>query len=317
MKNIWFERPMIAGYKHYLEGFKAIGAEGNTPETSLKDIDEADAIVAGLFDYNAELMDKAPNLKVIARVGIGVNNVNIIEASKRGIAVVNVPDGPTIATAEQTLALILAVAKNIKQSETRLRAGESKIYARHTSFELYKKTLGLVGFGRIARRVAQTARALDMQVLTFDPFLPHDLDEEYGVHFCKDLMELLGASDIVSIHPPLNDATYKFMNKETFAQMKAGSIFINAGRGGLVDEAALIDALESGQLFGAGLDVTDPEPASTNNPLLHRDNVVVTPHVSSATPEGKARNFEGALVQAIQVLKGERPKFLVNPDVWK
>jgi len=316
MKTVWFERPMLEGYKQQVEGFRLLGAEGQTPQNVLGDISQANAIVAGLISFDAALMDSCPDLKIIARSGIGYNNVDVAAASKRSILVTNVPDGPSVPTAEQTFMLILAVAKNVKQSEMRLRNAEGNYYARHNSMELKGKTLGLVGFGRIAKLVAKMARAFGMQVLTLDPFVSAELAHEHGVRLMNDLTELLASADIVSIHPPLNDDTYKFMNKERFAQMKAGSIFINAGRGPLVDEAALIESLETGHLFGAGLDVTDPEPAFPDNPLLAMDNVVLTPHVSSATPEGKVRLFEGALFQAIQVLKGEKPAHLVNPEAW-
>ena len=316
MNKIWFEQTMLAGYDNHLIDFECLGAEGVQKDTPLADIADANAIIAGSLEYNAELMDQAPQLKVIARKGIGVNSVDIAAATERNIAVVNAPDAPTVPTIEQSMMLLLATAKNLKQSHTRLRAGEKNLYARHTSMELNGKTLGLVGFGRIAKGVARASQALGMTVLSFDPFVSQDLAKEHNVKMCSSLEELLASADVVSIHPPLNDGTYQFMKQTTFALMKQGSIFINAGRGGLVDEAALIAALESGHLFGAGLDVTDPEPPSIDNPLLAMDNVIITPHIASATPEGKRRNFEGALFQAIQVLKGEKPPHLVNPEVW-
>ena len=262
-------------------------------------------------------MDRAPNLKVIARTGIGVDTVNLEAASARGIAVVNTPDAPSVPTAEQTMMLLLAVAKHLKQSESRLRAGEGDFHSRHNALELSGKTLGLAGFGRIARLVAKMAQGFDMTVIAFDPFVSSEVAEARAVTLVGNLDELLEQADILSIHTPLLPETRQMMNAETFGKMKRGSIFVNAGRGGLVDEAALVAALESGHLFGAGLDVTDPEPALLDNPLLKRENVVVTPHVASATPEGKTRMFVGAVSQAVQVLQGERPPNLVNPEMWE
>ena len=291
-------------------------AVSGTPNEPLQGIAEANAIIAGGFIYDAAVMDSAPNLKVIARKGIGVDTVDIAAATERGIAVVNTPDAPSVPTAEQTMMLLLAVAKHLKQSELRLRAGETDFHARHNAVELSGKTLGLAGFGRIARLVAKMAQGFDMTVLAFDPYVPAEVAGTANVQLVPTFDELLTRADLLSLHTPLLPETRQMMNAETFAKMKPGSIFVNAGRGGLVDEAALTNALESGHLFGAGLDVTDPEPALSDNPLLQMENVVVTPHVASATPEGKTRMFVGALSQAVQVLKGERPTNLVNPEVW-
>ena len=318
MYKLWSERGLPEDFVALLEGIaQELPAASSTPNDSLSNISDADGIIAGGFTYDAALMDKAPKLKVIARTGIGVDSVDIPEATARGIAVVNVPDGPTKSTAEHTIMLMLAVAKNLKQSEARLRAGEKDLYQRNVAIELDGKTLGLAGFGRIARRVARAGRGLGMNVLSYDPYVHSDVAKEAGVIMLDSFDELLGSSDVLSIHTPLLKETKKMMNRETFGRMKKGSIFINAARGGLVDEAALLEALESEQLFGAGLDVTDPEPPLLDNPLLTKHNVIVTPHVASGTTEGRAANFEGAIRQALDVLQGERPINLVNPEVWQ
>ncbi len=316
MKKIWFERERLAGHDSLFAGVaEAIGP--GTEAEPLRGIEAADGVVAGGVRYTAETMDRAPNLKVIARTGIGVDTVDIAAATARGVAVVNTPDAPSVPTAEQTFMLLLAVAKHLKQSELRLRGGERDFHARHHALELARKTLGLAGFGRIARLVARMAQGFAMEVVTFDPYVPAEVMQRAGVGRVQSFDELLARADVLSLHTPLLPETRHLMNTATFATMKRGSIFINAGRGGLVDEAALLKALKSGHLFGAGLDVTDPEPAELDNPLLHLENVVVTPHVASATPEGKTRMFVGALEQVVQVLQGERPAHLVNPEVWK
>ena len=316
MHKIWFERERMAGHDDVFAGVAEPVGPGTEAEP-LRGIETADGIIAGGLLYSAEVMDRAPHLKVIARTGIGVDTVDIAAATKRGVAVVNTPDAPSVPTAEQTMMLLLAVAKHLKQSELRLRTGERNFHARHNALELAGKTLGLAGFGRIARLVARMAQGFAMKVVTFDPYVPAEVAEQMGVERVQSFDELLSRADVVSLHTPLLPETRRLMNAAAFAKMKRGSIFINAGRGGLVDEAALLDAVKSGHLFGAGLDVTDPEPAQPDNPLLHLENVVVTPHVASATPEGKTRMFVGALQQVVQVLKGERPPHLVNPEVWR
>jgi phosphoglycerate dehydrogenase-like enzyme len=260
-------------------------------------------------------MDRAPDLRVIARTGIGYERIDLAEATRRGIAVCNTPDAPTISTAEHAAALMLTVAKSVKGSEARLRKGEPDLYVRHEAIELNGKLLGLVGFGRIARHLATIAAAVGMRLTAYDPFLPDAAFPE-GVARAGSLEDLLGAADVVSVHVPLTDESRRMFDAERFRQMKPGAVFVNTARGGLVDGDALLAALDSGQLFGAGLDVTEPEPLLPGHPLLGRDDVVVTPHVASATAEGKVRIFRTAFEQVLQALSGRRPDHLVNPEAW-
>ncbi len=316
MNTLWLERPFMEQFRHLLTDDITLSGPA-TAGPPLATLAEAQGVIASSLSYDAALMDLAPKLKVISRTGIGYDNVDVDAATARGIAVCNTPDGPTISTAEHSLMLMLAVAKRLNESQQRLRAGEGVIYASHDGFELYGQTLGLVGFGRIARRVATAAQALGMSVLAYDPWVMTEQMTTAKVQPCTSLEQLLSAADVVSLHLPLTDETRELMNAERFAQMKTGAIFVNASRGGLVDEVALTTALNSGKLFGAGLDVTDPEPPLLDNPLLNCANVIVTPHIASATVVSKARIYEAALRQTLQVLQGERPAHLVNPEVWE
>ncbi len=319
MYKIWLERALPPHLAHLLDGFaEPLGPASATPDDPFYAVSEADAIMASKLRYDASVMDRAPKVKVISRTGIGYDKVDIPAATERGIAVCNAPDGPTISTAEHTIMLMLATAKNMKRSERELREGGPgyDFYQNHIGIELYQSTLGLVGFGRIGRRVATIAQALGMKVLAYDPFIKSEQASALGVELVATWKDLLHASDFVSLHVPLTTDTYRMMNAERFAQMKRGAVFINAARGGLVDETALLDALDSGHLFAAGFDVTDPEPAHPDNPLLKREHVIVTPHVASATNAGKDRIYEIAILQVLQVLRGERPPHLVNPEVW-
>ena len=183
--------------------------------------------------------------------------------------------------------------------------------------ELHSKQLGLIGLGRIASHVARIAIAMGMKVVAYDPYLAPEKAAEKGVQLMETLEELLGTSDVVSLHIPLTDENRKLMNAERFAQMKEGSIFINTSRGGNVDEQALIDAVEAGRFFGVGLDVTDPEPPQAGNPLLDKPNVVITPHIASATAAGQLRIYESAMDQVLMVVqRGERPPHILNPEIW-
>jgi D-3-phosphoglycerate dehydrogenase len=320
MFKIWFERAMPEKFAPLLKNTAIpLGPASATPANPLSALPEADAIIASsIMIYDAAVLDQAPNLKIISRTGIGTDNIAIAAATERGIAVCNAPDGPTISAAEHAITLMMSVAKNIKKAERELRdGGKRDFFGNHVGLELYQTQLGLVGLGRIGGHVARIALALGMTVIAYDPFISQVKAASLGVTLTQSLPDLLVASDVVSLHLPLNDQTRHLINAERIAQMKEGAILINTSRGGLVDEIALLNALENGHLFGAGLDVTDPEPAPPDNPLLHRDDVIVTPHIASATQAGKDRLFEIAITQVLQVLRGERPANLVNPEVWK
>lgn len=319
MFRVWFERALPPAYATMLAGVaQAIGPASATPESPLRALPEAQAIIAASrICYDGALMDQAPLLRVISRTGIGFDNISLPDATARGIAVCNAPDGPTISTAEHTITLMLAVAKQLKQAEGEMQRREKKDYFNdHNGLEMYGLHLGVVGLGRIGSHVAKVALALGMKVVAFDPYISSGRALEMGVEMAPTIEALLRTADIVTLHLPLTPATRHLMNSARLAQMKTGAILINAARGGLVDEAALIQALESGHLRGAGLDVFDPEPPHPDNPLLHRENVIATPHIAGATTASKDRLWQTAIMQALQVLRGERPAHLVNPEVW-
>ena len=320
MYRIWCERRLPATYTHLLEGAaEVVGSGQDDPAEPLAALPRAQAIIAGArIRYDGALMDQAPELEVISRTGIGYDNILVPAATQRGIAVCNAPEAPTLSTAEHTLTLMLAVAKEIKRNDRDLRHGEvSDFFNANKGLEMAGLQLGLVGLGRIGSRVARFARALDMQVLALDPYLADGEMAALGVERAADLAEILSRADIVSLHAPLSAETRHLINAEHLAQMKPGAILINAARGGLVHEQALLAALERGHLHGAGLDAFDPEPPHPDNPLLHRDDVIATPHIAPATLAGKERLWSMAMAQALQVLRGERPPHLVDPDVWE
>jgi phosphoglycerate dehydrogenase-like enzyme len=278
---------------------------------------EVEVIIAGAISrFDDALMQKTPALKLIARTGIGVDNVDVKAASARRIAVCNAPDVPTRPTAEHAITLLLAVTKFLHGVDRALERGERRdFYSQHRAVEFEGLRLGIVGLGRIGRKVAQYGRGLGMVVVGYDPFLTAEQVAGMGIEPAPTLEALLAQADAVTLHIPATPENIRLMNAERFAQMKAGAYFINTARGSLVDEAALLAALESGHLAGAGLDVFDPEPPQADNPLLHRPDVIATPHVGGVTQSSRNRFWEVSLQQAIQVLKGERPPHLVNPEV--
>ena len=319
MFRVWSERQILSDCVGLLKGVaEPIGPGSATPEAPLVELPQADSILAGGMRYDGKLMDLAPRLLVISRMGIGFENVDVAAATERDIAVTYTPDGPTIATAEHAIALMLAVGKDLKKSSDDLIHDRGPdYYGRHSAVEIFSSRVGLVGLGRIGSRVAKILLAAGARVSAFDPYVDPGKATRLGVELCQDLGAMLSESDIVSLHLPLNAETSHLVSEKTLAQMKSGSILINVSRGGLVHEAALLAALDDGHIRGAGLDVTDPEPASADNPLLHRNDVIVTPHVGSASYEGKRRILTHAIENLRLVLSLERPEHLLNPDAWE
>jgi D-3-phosphoglycerate dehydrogenase len=320
MYKIWCERSIPQEYQSLFNGNATAIDPSAQEQEPFYLLNEAHGVLAGGRVYNAEVMVQAPNLLVITRIGIGYDKVDVPAATEHQIAVCNTPDAPTISTAEFAITLMMSVARNVKRVEKTMRealqAGESGWSSNYVAIELAGKQLGLVGSGRIGGHVARIALGMGMRVVAYDPYITPERAAALGIELAPTLEHLLSTSDVVSLHLPLNPDTYKIMNAERFAQMKSGAIFINAARGGHVDEAALIAALERGQLFGAGLDVTDPEPTYKDNPLLYRDDVVLTPHIASATTAGRQKMWVNAVEQIMYVLRGEQPPHLINPEVW-
>ncbi|MEX0713955.1 MAG: NAD(P)-dependent oxidoreductase [Pirellulales bacterium] len=320
MYKIWFERALPGEHAHLIAGLaELLGPSTATPAEPLCAIGPAQAIVASArIRYDGALMDRCAQLRVIARTGVGYDNIHVADATARGIAVCYTPDAPTISTAEHAFALLLATVKHLKACDRALRKGGKVDYLNdYRGLELNGRRLGLVGMGRIGSRVARMAQAMGMSVMVYDPFLPAQRAADCGVEVAARLEELLAQADVVSLHLPLTAETRRLINRERLAQMKRGGYLVNAARGGLVDEAALLEALASGQLQGAGLDVFDPEPPPPDHPLLDRDDCIATPHIGSATAEGRRRLWEGAISQALDVLGGRRPAHLLNPEVWR
>lgn len=278
----------------------------------------ADVIVGIRRYYDGELMDRVgPNLKQIAKPGIGVDNVDLDAATERGILVCNTPDAPTESTAEHAVALLMAVAKRVMVGDMQMRGDTSIKREEMRGTELLGESLGVVGYGRIGRRVVEMcALGIKMDVTVYDPFLPADAELPAGVKRTDDLDAVFADNTFVTLHTPLLPSTRHLANEKRLRSMKPGGYLINASRGPVVDEAALIKVLQEGHLAGAGLDVFDPEPPEPDNPLLKMKNVIVTPHIASGTDTGLNAMMTGTVDNMVQVLKGERPLWIANPEAW-
>jgi D-3-phosphoglycerate dehydrogenase len=275
-------------------------------------------LCAGLSIGPAE-MDQAPNLRVIGRHGVGLDNLDLDAASRRHIPVVYTPYGPTESTAEHAFTLMMATARQLPLLDRATRAGKFDIRNTQevTGIELRGKRLGVVGFGRIGRRLAEMCRAaLDMQIYVYDPFLPAAAIEEWGAAPVEELRSLAGQVDVLSVHVPATEATYGLIDHDVLHAMRSTAILVNAARGSVVDEAALVEALDAGTICGAGIDVYDPEPPAPDNPLFQNERVVLTPHVASKTEEGRLLMGKTVVHDILAVLDGQRPEYLANPEVW-
>ena len=240
-------------------------------------------IVRSATKVKGPMMDKAPELRVIGRAGVGVDNIDLLAATERGIAVLNAPAGNTVSAAELTMALILAMVRRVAEADGAMRKG---VWSKLQGVELRGRTLGLVGAGRIGGEVAKRCRAFGMDVLAYDPYLTEERAAELQVQRAE-LEEVLTRGDIISLHVPLTDDTKNMIGRETLARMKKGAFLVNVARGGVVDEAALAEALASGHLAGAALDVYVNEPLEQDSPLLGAPNVLLTPHLGASTGEAQ------------------------------
>ncbi|HEX9480750.1 MAG TPA: phosphoglycerate dehydrogenase [Solirubrobacteraceae bacterium] len=274
-------------------------------------IGEYDGIlIRSATKMTAELIDRAARLRVIGRAGVGVDNVDVPAATKRGIVVANAPESNVVTAAEHTMALLLALARNVPRAHMSLIAGRWE-RSQLSGVELYEKTLGVIGFGRIGQLVAQRARGFGMRVLAFDPFVSAERYRELGVDKAERPEDIYAQADFITIHLPKTPETEGFLGDEAFAAMRDGVRVLNVARGGLIDEAALQRALDSGKVAGAALDVFGSEPM-TENPLFGRDDVVVTPHLGASTAEATDRAGYQSAEQVVAALDGGVVSTAVN-----
>ena len=268
-------------------------------------------LIRSATKMTAELIERAVNLRVIGRAGVGVDNVDVEAATKRGIVVANAPESNVVTAAEHTMALLLALARNIPQAYVSLTAGKWE-RSKFSGVELYEKTLGILGFGRIGQLVAQRARGFGMRVLAFDPFVSAERYRELGVDKADGVDDVYAQADFITVHLPKTPETEGFLDARAFAKMRDGVRVLNVARGGLIDDAALKDALDSGKVGGAALDVFPSEPI-TDYPLFQGyPNVVVTPHLGASTAEATDRAGYQSAEQVLAALTGGVVSTAVN-----
>ncbi len=293
------------------EGIDVDVNTGLSPEELQSVIGDYDALVVrSATKVTEDVLEAATNLKAIGRAGIGVDNIDVEGATKRGIIVMNTPTGNIVTTAEHAVAMMMALTRNIPQGTASMKAGrwDKKLLQGR---EIYNKTLGVIGFGKIGSIVANRGRGLKMRVVVYDPVVTPDKIEKAGCESVS-LKELYSQSDYISVHVPKSKKTLGMIGKKAFEQMKEGVMIINCARGGIVDENALDEAMESGKVAGAALDVFSTEPPPPDLPLLQRDNVISTPHLGASTAEAQENVAIMVARQLISFLKTNTVENAVN-----
>lgn len=308
--------PVFANYEAELAGLSArlVPAQCRIEEELLAVAVQADALIHEHFVLTRRVIERLERCRVIAHHGKGVDNIAVDAATACGICVANVPDASVHEVSEHVFALLLAVARKLPAYDRAVRAGTWHVSVGEPVYRLAGKTIGLVGFGNLARQVALKARAFGMRALAWARRPSAALAEEYGVAFVG-LEALFSQSDIVSVHLPLTEETRGIVTRELLGRMRPSAIFLNVSRGALVDETALVDALAARRIFGAGLDVLADEPPPPGHPLLALDNVVVTPHCAWYSEEGRVDVERRTAREVARVLRGEWPQSWVNPEV--
>ncbi len=315
MKTVLIPEPIRSEGRRILEGrVRIVDAPDHGPETLKKLISDAHGVVLRTRARMSEdIIAQGSHLKVIARTGAGVDNIDVEAATKRGIYVCYVPDANLVSVAEHVLALLLALGKHLETLDSAVRRGDFAIRYKYLPDELSGKMLGVVGLGKIGCEVATRAqRGLGMQVAAFDPYVDAESTRQLGVELHSSLKGMLAPSDAVTLHVPLTENTRGLIGSDEFRSMKPSAWFINTSRGGLVDEAALIEALEKGIIAGAGLDVFESEPLDPSSPLIRLPNVILTPHVAGLTNASAIRMAVGAAEAVLDVLEGRMPAHVFN-----
>jgi len=279
------------------DGIQVDVKTGLSPAELKEIIGEYDGIIIrSSTRLTEDVLEAAKNLKVIGRAGIGLDNVDIPTATRKGIVVMNTPQGNNIAAAEHTISMMLSMARRIPQATASLKAGKWE-KNRFMGVQVYQKVLGIIGIGNIGGIVADRAQGLKMRVIAYDPFISEEKAREMGIELIMDLEELFNRSDFITVHTPLVKETRNLINKAAFEKMKEGAMIINCARGGIVNERDLYDAIVSGKIAGAALDVFEVEPAK-DNPLFELDQVIVTPHLGASTREAQ-KNVASAIADQV------------------
>ena len=313
MKRILLSQDIHPQARKLLDGFEVFLPKDSSQASLVEAAKQADGIILRtITSADAQVIENAPNLKIISRTGAGIDNVDLAAATKRGILVCNVPTASNVSVAEHTIALILSLAKDLPAMDKAVRGGTWKDRNKSRAIDIEGKTLGIIGMGKIGSLVASKAKlGFGMKIAAYDPFVAENFKNE-GYTFVPKLEDLFANADFITLHCPNIPQTKGMVNKALIDLMKPTSYLINCARGGVVDEAPLYDALKNKKIAGAALDVFISEPPSASDPLLTLDNIILTPHMAALTKEASIRVAVGAAQAVIDYFSGTKPQHICN-----
>jgi D-3-phosphoglycerate dehydrogenase len=296
-------------------GLEAVAWPGQDTQSLVEAVADVHAILVRVAKLGADVIRAGKALRVIGKHGVGTDNIDIPAATRHGVVVTNTPQANSTSVAEHALALLLAVARRIGESDRDLATGKMRPQKVYQGMELSGKVMGIIGLGSAGFRLARmTGQGLGMRVLGFDPYKSPWPE---GIEQCRELAPLLAQADFISIHVPLTKETRSLIGADTLPNMKPTAILVNTARGGIVDEAAVASALRADRLAGAGLDVVEDEPLKPDHPLNGVPNLILTPHMAGVTEEAMMHMAQDSAEDIVRVLKGERPKYPMNRELLK
>ena len=300
------------GIKLLEKRFKIKIASNINETTIIDEVQDCHAMIVRLAKITDTIIKNAPNLEIIARHGVGIDNIDLNTANKKGIIVTNAPESNIDSVAEHAMCMILALAKNLLKSDIAVRKGDFEFRNQMPCTELKGKTIGVIGLGRIGKALAEKIKALDVKIIVYDPYLTSSNQIPQEIKLVKELDNILINSDVVTVHVPLTKKTFKMIGRDEFRKMKNSAIFINVSRGGIVDEAALFSALRDGEIKAAGIDVFEKEPPDKNNQLFKLDNIILSPHNAALTEESMIKMATTNARGILDYFNQKRPDYIVN-----
>jgi D-3-phosphoglycerate dehydrogenase len=297
-------------------GVKIVGVRSESDNELIKEITDASAVVVIARTLNAKTIERMDRCELILALSVGYDCIDVVAATKKCIPVCNMPVYCTDEVANHAMTLILSVARKIQLVISKTQHAVWDYNYTKPIFNFQDNTLGIIGLGRIGRRIVPKARGFGMNIVAHDPYLDDDIFKMLNVGRKHELVELLRETDYVTIHAPLTPETHHMIDRNAFESMKRTAIIVNTARGSIIDERALIDALKNGKISGAGIDVLETEPPAKDNPLLGLGNVIVTPHIAWYSEESLKRDMVQGMDEVVNVLAGHRPRYIVNPEIF-
>lgn len=291
-------------------------ADNGDPNNYLDEMKDADALIVRIAKCDGHAIENSPNLKVIGRTGVGYDSVDVKTATAHGIPVVITPGANNRSVAEHAVAMMFALSKNLLEAQQEMCAGNWKIRDAKKAFELEGKTVGILGLGAIGRETAKICQGCGMKIAAYDPFMSKEQIEGYGAEYYENYVDLLKVSDVVTIHVPLTKETENMISKDELALMKKTALIVNCSRGGIINEADLVEALKNGVIAGAGTDVYCSEPPKTDDPLLNCPNLVASPHSAAQTREAVIKMAQMCINGCLAVAEGKKWPYVADKAVY-